>query len=338
MLDHRRMKIGVMGAGAIGCYVGGRLIASGADVVLIGRASLASEIAEHGLYLTDFDRRDARLKDVAVSTDPAALADRDVVLVTVKSGDTAEVAKTLAPILARDAIVVSFQNGVGNPSILREHLTENRVLAGMVPFNVLRRERAHFHQGTSGVTVLERGGEEIARALERAGISARTRDDVRGVLWGKLLVNLNNSVNALAGVPIREMLADRDYRRVMAECAREGLAVLERAKIRPIMPLPLPPRAIPRVLLLPSPLFRLLRLAMPTVDPEARSSMWDDLTRGRTTEIDALNGEIVRLAERVGARAPINAGIVALVKKAEGKGSPQLGARELLEALSLRRA
>src|SRR6185503_10955321 len=101
------------------------------------------------------------------------------------------------------------------------------VLAGMVPFNVLRQDGARFHQGTSGKLALERGrgSAPLAEALTRAGLPAEAHDDMQGVLWGKLLVNLNNSVNALAGVPIKEMLASRGYRRIMADCAREGLAV-----------------------------------------------------------------------------------------------------------------
>jgi 2-dehydropantoate 2-reductase len=331
------VKIGVMGAGAIGCYVGGRLIAAGDDVVLIGRASLAAEIEEHGLVLSSYDGRDAIVRDVRVSTDPAALADRDMVIVTVKSGDTAEVARTLAPILAPRAIVVSFQNGVGNPAVLRESIRDHHVLAGMVPFNVVRRDGARFHQGTSGVTIVEQhGSNELVRRLERAGIAARAREDVERIVWGKLLVNLANSVNALAGIPIRDMLDDRGYRRVIAACAREGLDALAKAGLRPILPLPLPPRLVPRMLALPGPLFALVRLAMPRVDPQARSSMWDDLSRGRKTEIDALNGEIVRLAERVGTRAKVNAGIVALVRRAEGgEGSPRMSSRALRDALGL---
>ncbi|MEW5854853.1 MAG: 2-dehydropantoate 2-reductase [Myxococcota bacterium] len=330
------MKVGIMGAGAIGCYLGGRLQHSGVPVVLVGRQSLADEVAQHGMHLTDYRGFDQTLR-LEVATAPTALADCDVVLVTVKGGDTASAGAALAGVLRRDALVVSFQNGVNNPELLRAALPQQRVLAGMVPFNVLRRAGAHFHQGTSGRLAVERveAVMPLVRALSHAGLEIEAHDDMRGVLWGKLLVNLNNPVNALANIPIKEMLSQRDYRRVMAACVREGLDAVSAAGIQPRLDVPLPPRLVPWVLTLPDAVFSLVARPMLTVDPQARSSMWDDLARGRKTEIDALNGEVVRLAEKVGTRATVNAAIVALVKEAEGRGSPGLGAAALREKLGV---
>jgi 2-dehydropantoate 2-reductase len=324
------MKIGVMGAGAIGCYVGGRLAAAGVDVSFVGRASLAAEVARHGLRLTDYRGADLAVRAPSFASAPEALADRDVVLVTVKGGDTAAVGAALAPVLRDGARVVSFQNGVNNPAVLRAALPGRRVLAGMVPFNVVRREGGHFHQGTSGTLAVERAdSDDLVAALRAAGLPTEQHDDMRGVLWGKLLVNLNNSVNALANIPIKEMLGQRDYRRVMAACMREGLAAVEKAGIRPVVDVPVPARAVPWLLTLPDALFSVVARRLLTVDPQARSSMWDDLQRGRKTEVDALNGEIVRLAAEVGTPAPVNAAIVALVHAAEGRGSPGLSGAAL---------
>src|SRR5512143_3763943 len=142
------MKVGVFGAGAIGCYLGGRLVAAGHDVVLVGR--LAAEIAEHGLSLTDYQGERIVLSDVRYVADAAALADREVVLVTVKSTATAGAAAELARVLPAATTVVSFQNGIGNAAILRSALAGRDVVAGMVPFNVVRKQRGHFHNGTSG--------------------------------------------------------------------------------------------------------------------------------------------------------------------------------------------
>jgi 2-dehydropantoate 2-reductase len=326
------MKVGVMGAGAIGCYLGGRLNASGVPTVLVGRASLAAEVAQSGMHLTDYRGFEARIQ-LAVATEAQALADCDVVLLTVKGGDTAAAAAQLAAILRPDAQVVSFQNGVNNPEVLRA--AGLRVLAGMVPFNVLRKDGGHFHQGTSGTLAVEKGASELVAALRKSGLDVDEYDDMRGVMWGKLLVNLNNAVNALANIPIKDMLGQRDYRRVMAACAREGLDAVEAAGIKPKLDVALPPRLVPMVLSLPNAIFKLIARPMIHVDPLARSSMWDDLSRGRKTEIDALNGEIVKLAEKVGTRAAVNAAIVQLVKDAEGKGSPGLSAGELRSRLGL---
>src|SRR5689334_2125962 len=130
------MKIGILGAGAIGCFVGGRLIAAGHDVVLVGR--LGDEIRASGLELTDYAGGHVKLapEEVRYVAEPAALAETSAVLVTVKSAATEDAARPLAPILPANVPVVSFQNGVSNPQRLRAVLPDHPVLAGMVPFNV----------------------------------------------------------------------------------------------------------------------------------------------------------------------------------------------------------
>jgi 2-dehydropantoate 2-reductase len=317
------VKIGIMGAGAIGCYVGGRLALSGVDVVFIGRPSIADEVAQHGMRLTDYRGLDAKAPNARISTSLDDLSSRDVVIVTTKGGDTTTAGTQLRNVLGERTRIVSLQNGVRNASLLREALPQHRVLAAMIPFNVLRRGPGWFHQGTSGRIALE-DGQDVVDALAKAGMPARIPRDINAVLWGKLLINLNNSVNALAGVPIKEMLMERRYRLVMAAAAEEAIDVVTKSGIHIELDPPLPARLVPKLLRLPNALFRFAARPMVRVDPQARSSMWDDLTRGRKTEIDNLNGEITRLGN-----APINAAIVELVKAAEGKGSPGMSSHDL---------
>jgi 2-dehydropantoate 2-reductase len=333
-------KIGVFGAGSIGCYLGGRLIHAGHDVTMVGR--LGAEIADRGLTLTDY--RGGRVSlapdTVRYAADARALSDREVVLVTVKSLGTEGAGRALAEVLAADAVVVSFQNGVGNMDVLRRTLRAGaRVVAGMVPFNVLREDGGRFHLGTSGPLALERaGGAEapIARALEDAGLPVKLRDDLRGVQWSKLLFNLNNSINALAGLPLREQLSNPTYRRILARAIREGLRALDAARIRPANEIPMIPWLAPHVLSLPDALFFRVARTMIRIDPTARSSMWDDLERRRATEIEHLNGEIVRLGERYGVATPVNRRIRELVLEVEAKksGSPRIGPEELLRRVT----
>ncbi|HJZ88924.1 MAG TPA: 2-dehydropantoate 2-reductase [Polyangia bacterium] len=328
------MKIGVLGAGSIGCYLGGRLIAAGHDLVLVGR--LGAEIAAHGLTLTDYQGQRLVLppEKVRYRADAAALRDREVVLVTVKSMATAEAAAQLARVLSSPVLVVSFQNGVSNVPTLRAALPACPVAAGMVPFNVLHQAQGHFHNGTSGPLELERTGgaeAELAEALGGAGFGVALHDDMRPVQWTKLLINLNNSLNALAGVPLREQLADRRYRMIMARVVREGLACLKAAGIRPVRIGRLIPRLAPTVLSLPNWLFVRVAAAMVKVDPTARSSMWEDLERRRPTEIEYLNGEVIRLGEQHHVPTPVNRKIRELVRAAEQaqRGSPQMSAPDL---------
>lgn len=354
-----------MGAGAIGCYVGGRL-ATGArtdvDVVLVGRTSIADEINAHGLRLTRYDGRDASLRAVPhldavdavdgvaaldtvvagasrlmVTTDVNALARCDVVVVTVKGGDSASAGASMASVLREDCVVVSLQNGVRNAGLLDAALPKQRVVAAMVPFNVLRAGDGRFHQGTSGRIALGHAADaearsvvdELARAWNDGGMSARVVDDIEAIQWGKLLINLNNAVNALAGVPIQTMIKDRGYRLVMAAVLDEAVGVLAAAKVKTILEPPVPARIVARLLRSRDAIFGFIAPRIIKVDPEARSSMWDDLQRGRRTEIDMLNGEIVDAAARANTRAPVNESIVALVKAAEGKSSPCLSSSDL---------
>jgi len=331
-----QLRVGVLGAGAIGCFVGGRLAADGADVILVGRPALADEICTHGLALTDLHGPDTRLPSsaVQVATDVSALTDRDVVLVAVKSPDTAAAGGSLAPhVRARDTLVVSLQNGVRNADVLREALPGATVLAAMVTFNVTRPAPGTFRRATSGPIALERHARAgaLVAALEHAGIPTLARRDIRAVLWSKLLFNLNNAINALAGVPLRDELADRRYRRIFAACMREGIATTRAARIRLARIGRLVPALASRLLPWPDAIVLRLASSMLEVDPQARSSMWDDLERRRATEIDWLNGEVVRLGREHGVRTPVNERIIALVREAErnASGSPRLDAAAL---------
>lgn len=332
------MKLGVLGAGAIGTYVGAKLALAGHDVVLVGR--LKDEVRAHGIELTDHAGYRAKLEPekIVYVADAAALADREAVFVAVKSMATEEAAAPLAGILKPGACIVSLQNGVSNAPRLRAVLPEQEVLAGMVPFNVARLGPGRFHNGTDGPLVIEaRNGAErdVVRALETAGFEVEARADVVSVQWSKLLVNLNNAVNALAGVPLKEQLAIRDYRLVMAECVKEGLAATRAAGIRLVRVGKLIPSVAPFVLSLPNALFFTVARAMVKVDPQAKSSMLDDLERGRVTEVDYLNGEIVRLGETHHVPTPVNREVVSLIRQAEAKkqGSPRIGAAELRAAV-----
>jgi 2-dehydropantoate 2-reductase len=203
---------------------------------------------------------------------------------------------------------------------------------------VARTAPGQFHNGTSGALVVERQGERgraITEALRSAKFDVEWRADAEAVLWSKLLVNLNNAVNALAGVPLRQQLSDRGYRQVMARCLFEGLAALKGAGIAPVRVGKLIPKIAPTVLALPDWLFFRVAAAMVKIDPKARSSMLDDLDRGRTTEVDFLNGEIVALGAKHGVPTPANRAIVGLVKQAEAAkaGSPKLTASALLSAI-----
>jgi 2-dehydropantoate 2-reductase len=321
--------IAVAGAGSIGCFVGGMLANHGAKVAFLARPRVTAEIEKHGLRLTSFDGLEARLAAtafIALSEKPDVLARAGMVLVTVKSADTADIAAFIAKHAPVDAVIVSLQNGVGNAALLRESLPGRTVLGGMVPFNVIALGEGRYHRATSGDIMIERDKAGTAEQLSVPGLKMRATRNIAGVQWGKLLFNLNNALNALSNLPLRAQLAQRAWRRLYADQVQEALAAIKAEGIRPVSTAPLPVGFMAPLLRLPDTLFDIVLGRTMKIDPEARSSMWEDLQRGRRTEIDYLQGVITDIADRRGLAAPLSRRIIDLIRKAEadGKGSPGL--------------
>lgn len=330
------MDICIFGAGSIGCYVGGRLAATGSRVTFIGRPRLGAELREHGLHLTDWRGADLRVApgDVRFETSPEAVRKADLVLVTVKSAGTGEVARELGYALKPGAVVISFQNGIHNAEVLRAANPGATVITGMVEFNVINRGRGAFHHGTEGgLDVHDHPAlNPFLPLFERAGLPLRPHGDMAGVMWAKLQLNLNNAINALAGIPLKQELAQRAFRRCIALAQQELLDLLDAAGIAPAR-IKLPPKLIPKLLAVPDFVFERLAGKMLAIDPLARSSMWEDLQAGRATEVDWLNGEVVKLAASLGRSAPVNARLVALILEAEKGGKRDWAGEELLKEL-----
>lgn len=313
-------RIAVYGAGSVGGYIGARLHEY-ARITFVGRRRVTDAWRLHGLDWTDLQGHEGQVPGRAldVQTDPFAAAKAHLVLVTVKSGATETVARELAGVLAPGIPVISFQNGLHNTGILREALPGHPVLAGMVPFNVLQGQPGSFHQGSSGDLMVASHASlaPFVPLFAAAGLPLLMRDDMPAVQAAKLLLNLNNAINALSSLPLRDELSQRSWRRCLALAQREAIAVFEAAHVQAARLTPLPPNWLPRILELPDAWFQRVASRMLAIDPIARSSMWEDLQRHRPTEVDAINGEIVRLAQAHGIAAPVNAKLVELVHQAE---------------------
>jgi 2-dehydropantoate 2-reductase len=328
--------IGIAGAGSIGCFVGGMLAAGGRRVALLARPRVIAEIEAGGLRPTSFEGFDQIIpRDrFALSENPSIFEDAGIVLVTVKSADTAAMADIIARHAPSDVIIVSLQNGVGNAAVLRDRLPGRRVLGGMVPFNVIALGNGRFHRATSGDIVIAQDEGRLAEKLSVAGLTIRPTDNIDGVQWGKLVLNLNNALNALADLPLRRQLAQRPWRCLFADQVAEGLAAIRAEGIKPVSPTPIPLAWMPPLLRLPNIIFEPMLGRTMKIDPEARSSMWEDLKHGRRTEIDYLQGVITEIAERRGLKAPLSRRIVELIRQAEreAKGSPGLTPEQIRAA------
>jgi 2-dehydropantoate 2-reductase len=327
-------RIVVFGAGAIGCWVGGRLAAGGCEVTLVGRSRVLDELRD-GLTTSEL-HGGTRTAKPALSTDSSVVAAADLVLVTVKSAATADAAREVGPKLGPKTILVSLQNGVRNVPTLRAELPRRAVIAGMVPFNVIRKGPGHYHRASGGKLMFE--SIDIASAFSeaclRANVSFELRDDMPGVQWAKLVMNLNNAINALCGLPLAAELSDHAFRSCLALAQREAIEMIRAAREPLARVTVVPPSWMPRLLTLPNTIFELLAGRVVAIDPTARSSMWDDLEAKRPTEIDYINGEVVRLAEKLGRRAPVNEALVALIREAEQGGKRHFKGDELYRVLA----
>ena len=347
-------RIAIAGAGSIGCFVGAALAAAGKPVTLLGRARILDEIRAHGARATDYTGFEAHAPASAfrLAQTPDALADADVICVAVKSGASAEMGAAIGAHAKPDALIVSLQNGVSNAARLREAAGEasgevsegvsggRQVIAGMAPYNIVQLGDGRFHRTTSGTIMIGDGAPGLADALSVPGLTVRESDDIEAVLWGKLVVNLNNALNALAGIPLRDELMNAGWRRLMADQIDEALRVLTAAGITVRPALPIAVDRFAKILRLPNPLFGWVAARSLKIDPQARSSMQDDFDAGRATEIDDLQGEIIRLGAATGQATPIASRVHALVKAAEvaahsnGSGSPRLNPADVRAGLA----
>jgi 2-dehydropantoate 2-reductase len=220
------LQICVAGAGRIGCYVGGKLLADGHTVSFLARGRMHSDIKAKGLHLTCFDGASEFIpaERILALENPAGLASASIILVATKSRDTLAMADLIAHNANPGTRVVSLQNGVGNVGGLTERLSNMTVLGGMVPFNVTSPAPAHFHCATSGDIIIQSDAQRTAQHLSSPNLMFQPTGDIIGVQWGKLLINLGNGLNALSNIPLKDQLSLRPWRRLMAAQISEALS------------------------------------------------------------------------------------------------------------------
>jgi 2-dehydropantoate 2-reductase len=288
--------IAVVGAGAVGCYFGAMLARAGHRVTLIGRHRHVEAIRRDGLTFES----GGRVERIAVEAaeDMAAARGATVVLVCVKSFDTDKTAEALAPHLARNAIVLSMQNGVDNAERIRLR-TKNAVIPVLVYAAAQMVAPGHVQHTGGGTIVIGRGesADSIAALFHAAGVPLTLSDNIDAELWTKLALNCAyNSLSAVGPTPYGKLVAMPDVRAVMTEALDEVVRVAQAKGVR-----------------LPD---NLLETAFKLADvmPVTVSSTAQDIRAGRRTEIDHLNGYVAREGDALGIATPVNRTLHALVK------------------------
>jgi 2-dehydropantoate 2-reductase len=294
-------KIAVMGAGAVGCYYGGMLARAGHDVVLIGRRRHVEAVERQGLRL-ETQTFDERIR-VSASTEGSAVQGAQLVLFCVKSTDTESGAVAIKPHLAPDALVLSLQNGIENADRLRTLLPQE-VAAAVVYIGTEMAGPGHVRHHGRGELVIEpsKGSDDLARALIAAGVPTDVSDNVRGALWGKLILNCAyNALSGIAQLPYGRLVKIVGIAAVIRDLVDECVAVAKADEVT-----------------IPGDIDAAVRKIAETM-PGQYSSTAQDLARGKRSEIDHLNGLIVRRGEALGGATPANRLLHAIVKLIESK-------------------
>jgi len=290
--------VGIVGAGAVGCYFGGMLARAGLPVTLIGRQQHVDAINRDGLFLERSDFQ-GYIK-LQASTSIESIRDATIVLLCVKTIDTETAALALAPHLAGNAVLVSFQNGVDNVERI-ERAAGIKVVPSVVYVAAAMTGPGRVKHNCRGDVVI---GDEprLAAMFLDGGIPCRISDNVAGELWTKLVMNCAyNAISAVTRLQYGLIKENPFTVDVMEEVIKEVVAVGSAAGIR-----------LPGTEQLKDAALKLGN-AMAT----ATSSTEQDISRGRLTEIDSLNGYVARRGSELGVPAPVNRTLHALVKLLE---------------------
>lgn len=302
------MKTAVMGAGAVGSVFGGRLAAAGHEVWLIHRrAEVVNALRRDGLRLSTPDG--LQTVRVGATRDPTEVGPVDVVLIMTKATDTADAARAARPLVADQTLVLTLQNGLGNFEVIGAAVGAERTLVGLTYIGATLGEPGAARLTAPGRSFIgEPEGRlservvELAQAFSAAGLPTEVAERIWDVIWGKLIINAAiNASCALTGATGTGVLDSPPLSRWLALVAHESAAVARRLGIE--LPYPDAPA-------------RVLQHCRDVGD--SKPSMLQDVERGRPTEIDAINGAIVRAAESVGLAAPYNEALVHLVKGKTG--------------------
>lgn len=305
------LTVGVLGAGAVGCYFGARLAQRGVAVTLVARAAHAEAIVRDGLVVNGVERTD--VVRVAATTDASAIAGADVVLVTVKSVDTEATADLIAAQISPDALIVSLQNGVDNAWRLRAHVPNAVVPAVVYVSTEMSGPGVVRHNGGGRIVVgtplaaddrqaaASTRLDTVVSTFNHAGVPCVRSPDVRVDLWTKLATNCAyNAISAITSLRYGAIVAHAEARDVMTLVTDELVSVAQADGVA-----------------LPAEAAHAAVWKIAEVMPGALSSTAQDLQAGRRTEIDDLNGYVLRRGRALGVPTPVNQALVMLVKLAE---------------------
>ncbi len=311
MQEEKWPRIAVMGAGAVGCYFGGMLARAGAPVTMIGRSQHVEAMSRNGIFLDSIHFQ--QQIPISATTEVGAAREAEIVLLCVKTLDTEDAAKSLAPHLTSGALVVSLQNGVDNVERIRAAAKIDAIPAVVyvaaemtAPGRVKHTGRGDLIIGNLSEHTRQEDHrrhelENVSALFTRAGVPCRISENIEGELWIKLIINCAyNAISALSRARYGLVVSNPWTHELMKKVVEESLAVANAAGVR-----------MPDIDLLAA------TWKLAEAMPNATSSTAQDIARGKRTEIDSLNGYVARRGAELGIATPANQTLHALVKLLE---------------------
>lgn len=297
------MKITIIGSGAMGCLFGGLLAEAGETVRLLDVwQEHVKALNENGLSISRAGEE--RVVRVQAFIEPAEIEETDFVLIFVKHSQTREAAETAVRLLGDAGYILTLQNGMGNAEIISEVAGPDRVICGTTAQGAMLLGPGRIQHSGVGRTIIgmwDQGRQpivdELAEVFSGAEIETRGVDDIRPVIWSKLFANVGiNAITALTNIRNGQLLDLEESRALVEDAVTEATAVARALQV------PVAADVLETV-------FTIARATAPN-----RSSMGQDVDAGRATEIDAINGYIVRRAGELGLEVPVNQCLTRLIK------------------------
>jgi 2-dehydropantoate 2-reductase len=306
------LRVLVAGAGAIGQWLGLRLLQTGQDVTLLARPAHVEALARDGLRITGLTSAHGHVP--AVSSLADVRGPFDLVLLTCKAHQTAALGEAVAPLVAADGTLCTLQNGLGNVEKLRRFLPRDRLAVALTSHGVTVERPGHLRHAGTGATLVgpalggpDAAAQRVYRAFVQAGLDPEWHDAMRGPVWRKAIVNAGiNPVGALYGVKNGEILKRADLRKLCLGLVRESVGLARVARV-------------------PLPAGDLEQLTLLTLEKTANNkcSMLQDVEARRPTEVEQITGRFVRLGEKLLASMPLSDSVYGRLKDLE---SSYLGA------------
>jgi 2-dehydropantoate 2-reductase len=323
-------RIVVMGAGAVGSAVGGLLALRGHGVTLVARKDHVDAVNTKGLEIHLVKARRTIAANLNAVVSPEAISDKvDLVILTVKSFDTEAALEALRPVIGPDTVILSLQNGTDNETQIAREFPDNIILSGVIcaylefpePGRIVWSDDRGGLAGAVFLGDVEKGGSLWNQILPDTGLGApffRGPRAPESVKWSKLMLNVAfNALNAVTALPTAEIFHDKRYGIIAARALQEGFRVMRRLGIQPVDLPGYPVRGLAALSRLPDALLRSILSRILRKQQTGRSSLAQDLARGRvSTEVDAINGAIVRAGATCGVPTPANRLLCEMVKKA----------------------